>query len=134
MPIETGAIGAQQFVGAYRHEDAVYWRQGAVLLQQREETLPALSVGRGVGILGRVASGRIDKRRLVGEPEIEIAGSADALDRLVGKRKTQARIEQRRRLAGAGRADDHVPRAAVKIVAAALAVGFERGQSLRHAS
>ena len=87
MAIEPGAVGSEQFVHADRHQQAVDRGKRAVPLQQREETFPPLTVGGRVGILGGVAPGRIDHHRLVGEPEVQIAGAADPLQRLVGQRK-----------------------------------------------
>src|SRR5207237_10855321 len=65
-------------------------------------------------LLCRVAPGRVEEHRLVGEPPVAVAGAADTADRLatepIREREAQARIDQRGRLAGPGRADEDVPR------------------------
>ena len=87
-------------------------------------------------ILRRVASGGVDQHGLVGEPPVAGACSANAGHRLgvtrTGKRKIQARIDQRRRLACAGRADDDVPGDLIEEVALA-ARPLERRHGLVHA-
>ena len=105
---------------------------GTVALQLLEQAAPARAVGRSVRILAGVAARGIDDRGLVGEPEIEVAGAADALERLVGERKAQARIEQRGGLARSRRADDDVPRPAVEIVALSARGGLELADRLAH--
>ena len=96
---------------------------GRLLLQEVEEGEPALAVALGVGILRRVAAGRVDQHGLLGEPPVAIARAADALDdglRLAAarERELQAGIDQRRGLAGARRPDDDVPGQVVEVVAA----------------
>ena len=95
----------------------------AVLAQQaRNSAQPALSDVR-VGILRRVAAGGVEKDRFVGEPPVAIARAADAAQRALAdallERELQPGVEQRRRLARTGRADDDVPRQIVEAVTAA---------------
>src|SRR4029079_6670316 len=94
-----------------------------ILLQQRQEFAPADAVRRGVGVLCRVAAGGVEEHRFVAEPPVAVARAADAAQRPLAdallQRKAQAGIEQRRRLAGARRADDHVPRQVVEAAAGA---------------
>ena len=44
-------------------------------------------VGDRVGVLGGVAAGGVYQRRLVGEPEVEVSGAADTLQRRVRERE-----------------------------------------------
>ena len=88
----------------------------------RNSPQPALS-DVGVGVLRRVAAGGVEKHRFVGEPPVAVARAADAAQRAFPdallERKLQSGIDERRRLARPGRADDHVPRQVVEAVAAA---------------
>ena len=95
------------------------------LLQQIEERVPAGAIDRGVRILRGVAAGRVDQHGVLGEPPVAQPRAADAGDRalphLLRQRETQAGVQQCRRLAGARRTDDRVPRLLVQIAAAARA-------------
>ena len=106
------------------------------MAQQVEEGEPAAAVGLGVGILRRVAPGGVDQHGLVGEPPVAIARAADALHgrgRVVaGERKLQAGIDERRRLAGAGRPDDEIPGQIVEGVRARLAGSFQDAERVLH--
>ncbi len=111
---------------ADRHQHAVQRLPPAVLLQHAQEAEPGGGIDRGVAVLRRVASGGIDQHGLVGEPPVAVARAADtadavrgALPGLVGEREVQAAIDQRGGLAGAGRADEHVPGKLVQIAARA---------------
>ena len=92
-------------------------------LQQIEECFPAGAVHRGVRILRGVAAGGVDQHRVVGEPPVAQPRAADARDRvlphLLGQREMQPGVQQRSRLAGAGRADDDVPRLLIQPTALA---------------
>ena len=70
-----------------------------------------------------VAAGRVEEHRFVGEPPVAVARAADAAQRALAdallERELQAGVDERRGLAGAGRADDDVPRQVVEAVAAA---------------
>ena len=111
------------------------WR-GRFLPQHVEEGEPAPPVDLGVRILRGVAPGRVDQHGLVGEPPVAISRAADALDRLgrgvAGERKLEARIDQRRRLAGAGRADDEIPGQVVEGGRAGLAGALEGRKRVLH--
>ncbi len=115
--VERVAVGPHQLVQPDRDQHPVDRLQRAMLAQQGEEALPGAGIGDRVGVLGRIAPRRVDDGGFVGEPEVEIARAADPLQRRVGEGKAQAGIEQGGGLAGAGRSDDHVPGAAVEIVA-----------------
>ncbi len=117
MRVQGGAVGLEQFIHAQRHDDAIDRLQRSMLAQQAQEAAPGLSVGRAVGILAGVPAGGVHQHRLVGEPEVEVPGPADTFKGAVGKGKPQARVQEGRRLTGPGRADDHVPGAAVEIIA-----------------
>ncbi len=56
----------------------------AVLLEQLEKAGPCARVDGGVTVLRRVAAGRVDQHRLVGEPPIAGPGPAHAADLLAG--------------------------------------------------
>ncbi len=113
-------------------DDAVDRLARPVAAQEIEKGEPASAVGLGVGILRRVAPGGVDQQSLVGEPPVAIARAADARHRLRaaadGERKAQARIDERRGLARARRADDEIPRQIVERRPARLAAaqGLER--------
>ena len=111
-----------QILGADREDDAVHRAALAVLAQQREELPPACAVGRRVGVLRRVAARGVEKHRFVGEPPVAVARAADAAQRALAhpllQRELQPRVDERRRLAGPRRADEHVPRQVVQAVAA----------------
>ena len=106
---------------ADRDDDAVDRLLGPVALEELEEAEPAVLVGLGVRVLRRVAAGGIDQHRLVGEPPVAVARAAGAGDRRAAigseQRELEARLEERRGLAGAGRADDDVPGQRVEVVA-----------------
>ena len=126
----------QNIGDADRDDHAVDRLARAVPAQHVEEGEPASAVGLGVRILGRVAPGGVDQHRLVGEPPVAIARAPDALDRLArvvsGERKLQAGIDQRRRLARAGRADDEIPGQIVEGARARLAGALERRERVLH--
>jgi hypothetical protein len=119
-----------------RDQDAVQRLARPCALQEVEKGLPAGMVDRGVGILRRVAPGGVDQHRILGEPPVAEPRAADPGDRSLphfrGQRKAQPGIQERRRLAGAGRADDRIPGLFVEIVAGAarLAQQVERGAEL----
>ena len=119
-----------EVVRADRQDDAVQRPASPVLLEQGQEFRPAGGVGLGVGILGRVATGGVEKDGFVGEPPIAIARAADAAQRPFShallERKLQPRIEQGRRLPGARGADDDVPRQVIQAVTAAAPRLLER--------
>ena len=121
---------------ADRQDDAIDRLPRPMPLEQRQEGEPALAVGLRMGILRRVAPGRVDQHRLVGEPPVAIARAADTCHRLrlarPGKRKVQAGIDQCGGLAGARRADDDVPGDLVEEVALAARLP-ERRDRLVHA-
>ena len=77
-------------------------------LEHVEEGHPLVAV---VG-LGGVAAGGVEEDALVGEPPVAVARAADAAHarrRCAHVREDEAGLLERRRLARAGRADDHVP-------------------------
>ena len=122
-----------------RHHHAVQRLTGAGALQQAQEGEPAGFVHRAVGILCGVAAGGIDQHRGLGEPPVAHARAADAGDsalaHLGGERKRQPGVQQRGGLAGAGRADDRVPRLLIQIAARAgrlLQQRQRRGQLVAH--
>ena len=111
------------------------WRGRLFFSRSRNENQLSLS-DLGVGILRRVAAGGVDQHRLFGEPPVAVARAADARDRrgrrAARQRKFQAGIDQRRGLAGAGRADDDVPRQIVEIAGLAAARGLQRRERILH--
>ncbi len=96
--------------------------RGRFFLSRSRKASQLLRSPFGVGILRRVAAGGVDQHGLFGEPPVAVARAADARDACrraaAGERELQARIDERRRLAGAGRADDDVPGQVVEDVAA----------------
>ena len=74
-------------------------------------------------VLCRIAAGRVDQHGVLGEPPIAQASASHACDgplaHLLRQRKAQAGVQQRRCLAGAGRADDGVPRLFIQVAATA---------------
>jgi hypothetical protein len=106
-----------------REDHAVQRPARPMLVQEREALAPPDAVGRRVGVLCRISSSSIEEDRFVGEPPVAVARAADAAQRAFAdtllERKLQAGIEQRRGLARAWRADDHVPRQVVEAVSAA---------------
>ena len=125
-PTHRGAVlgalfGAarQQVADRHRDQHAVQRLARPAAFEQAEEAFPGLAVGGLVAVVRRVAAGGIDQHRLIGEPPVAVARAADAAHRgfaqPVGERKLEPRIHQRRRLAGAGRADDRVPRQFIQI-------------------
>ena len=119
-----------------RDDDAVQRLPHAGALQQAEKGIPAGAVHRSVGILRRVAAGRVDQHRVFSEPPLAKPGATDARHRVLphlgGQRESQPGIQQSGRLAGAGRPDDHVPRLLVEIPfgAARLAQQCQSGGEL----
>ena len=105
------------------------------LAQQREKAVPRAGIGLRVRFLGRVAAGGVDEHGLVGEPPVAIARAADAANagatHLLGQRKSEPGVEQRRGLAGARRADEDVPGQLVEKGAALPARSFA-GRVLQH--
>ena len=132
VAIDSGEIGLEQLIDAQRDDYPVDRLLGPVGLELAEQAAPALRIGGRIRILAGIAARGVDDRSLVGEPEVEVAGAADAFERLVGERKAQARIEQRGGLARARRADNHIPRAAVEIVALAARGLLELLDRLAH--
>ena len=106
--------------GTDTHDDHAVDRPARpVLAQQCRKPGHAACVGFGVAVLRGVAAGGVEQHGVVGEPPVAVARAADAADRLLaellGERKAQARVDQRRRLARARRADEHVPRQLVQV-------------------
>ena len=105
-----------------RDQQAVQRLARPGLLEQIEEGVPARAIDRGVRVLRGIAAGCVDQHGVLGEPPVAQACAADAgdgaLPHLLLQREAQAGVQQRRRLAGAGRADDRVPGLFVQIVAA----------------
>ncbi len=133
----TSAGGQIDDVGdADRQNDAVDRLARPVLPQHFEEGEPAPPVDLGVRILRGVAPGRVDQHRLVGEPPVAVSRSADALNGfgrgVAGQRKLQAGIDERRRLARAGRPDDEIPGQVVESACARLAGALEGCERILH--
>ena len=88
-------------------------------LQQAEKGVPAGAIDHGVGILRRIAAGRVDQHGVFGEPPLAEPGPADTGDRVLSHLRSQWEaqpgIQQSGRFAGAGRADNYVPRLLVEI-------------------
>ena len=118
-----------------RHDHAVQGLARPGPAQQIEEGIPAGAIDGGIRILGRIAAGRVDQHGILGEPPVAEPRAADAGDRplphLGGQRELQAAVQQRRRLAGAGRPDDDVPGLLVE-VAARAARPLQQRQRGRH--
>ena len=134
--VDLGRREIENVVDADRHQHAVDRLARPVGAQHVEKGEPALSIDLGVRILRRVAPRGVDEHGLVGEPPIAIARAADALHGarrgVVGERKLQPGIDQRRRLAGAGRPDDEIPRQIVEIARARLAALLQRRERVLH--
>ena len=120
-----------------RHDHAVERLPGTRPAQQIEEGVPACTIDRCIRILGGVAAGGIDQHGILGEPPVAEPRAADAghraLSHLGSQRKFQPAVQQRRRLAGARRPDDGVPRLLVEIAplaARALQQRKRRGHPL----
>ena len=100
-------VGVDHVGDAHGHEHAVDGLAAPVLLEQLEERDPLVVVV----LLCREAAGGVEEDRLVGEPPIAVAGTADAAHAApaarVLVREHQARALERGGLARAGRADDH---------------------------
>ena len=105
------------------HDHPVQRLARAGAAQQGQKPVPALLVRRGVGVLGGVAAGGVDQHRLIGEGPVAESGAADTFHlggfQFGGEREAQAGIGQGGGLAGAGRADDHVPGLFVQVAAGA---------------
>ena len=90
---------------------------GRYFLSMAEERQPLVVVF----FLRRPAAGGVEHDGFVGQPPVAVARAAEALDRAPPPprrvRELQARVAQRRALAGAGRADDRVPGQQVQRVA-----------------
>ena len=84
---------------------------------------PRGGVDRGVEVLRGVPPGRVDQDGVLGEPPVAQPRASHAGDgalaHLLRQRKTQTGVQQRRRLAGARRPDDGVPRLLIQIAATA---------------
>src|SRR5258708_35841161 len=65
----------------------------AELLEEAEEALPSRLIGKGVAVLRRVAAGGVEQHRLVGEPPVAIARTADPLDGIRAGFSRQPAIE-----------------------------------------
>ena len=117
-------------------EDTIDRLPRPALLQEIEEREPAFLVAFGIGILRRIASRRIDQNGLFREPPIAVARAADARHRrrrrASRQRKFQPGIHQRRRLACAGRTDDHVPGQIIQIAGLVAASRLQRGEGILH--
>ena len=116
-----GAV-AQQIGDADGHHHAVDRLTGAVFFQQRDEALPLAGVFFALAFLRGVAAGGVEQHGVVGKPPVAVAGAAHAAQRgfaeAIRQREVQAGVDQRGGLAGAGRADDHIPRQLVQVLAA----------------
>ena len=90
--------------------------------RSRKASQPARSTA-AFEVLCGVAPGRVDQHGVLGEPPVAQPRASHAGDgalaHLLRQRKAQAGIQQRRRLAGAGRADDGVPRLFIQVAATA---------------
>ena len=121
--LAVGRALLQQVLDVDRQQHAIQRPPWARFAQQRQKFEPGRAVGCFVGLLQRVAAGGVDQHRLFGEPPVAVARTADALDRrlahLAGQREGQSGVHQRRGLAGAGRADEHIPRQFVEELLAA---------------
>ena len=127
------AFGMAQQVGdADRQQHAVERLPRPVPAQQIEEAEPGLAVAVRVRVLGRVAACGIEQHGLVAEPPVAVARAAHARDlvpsQLPGQRKAQAGVDQRGRLAGSRRTDEHIPGQLVEV--AFLAQRQQPGQPL----
>ena len=101
-------VGLHQVRDADRDDDAVDRLARAVLREEAQERQPLLVV---VG-LDRVAAGRVEEDAFVGEPPVAVARAADAAYAAaagVEEGEDETGVLERRRLAGARRADDDVP-------------------------
>ena len=134
MRVDRGTVAADQRVDADRDQHAVDRLGRAMAFQQVEERPPPRRVDGRVRILRRIAAGGVDQHRLIGEPEVQIAGATHPLHRLFDEGKAQARMEQGGRLARTRRADDDIPGACVEIVAPPAARLAQLGDRLAHAA
>ena len=121
--LALGRVLLQQVLDVDGQQHAVDRPARPRLAQQREEAVPrAPASAVAVGLLRRVAAGGVDQHRLVGEPPVAVARAADAAHaagaHLLGQREGEPGVEQRRRLARAGRADEDVPGQLVQVGAA----------------
>src|SRR5439155_24617765 len=95
------------------HQHAVDGPAGARFLEELHKAFPGGGVDVAVAVLRAVAAGRIEEHRLVGQPPVAVSRAADPPDRLatetIREREAQARVDQRRRLAGARGSDEDVP-------------------------
>ncbi|MNZ86820.1 hypothetical protein D3C78_1056570 [compost metagenome] len=121
VPRQFQRAAAQQVGDRDGEDDAVDGLPRAVLLQQAEKAVPLGAIDLLVAVLGAVAPGGIDQDRLVGEPPVALAGTADAFDGGLaeGARQgeLQIRVEQRGGLARARCADEDVPGQLVQVLA-----------------
>ena len=105
--------GIQQVAHAERQQHPVDRPSRPVARQQPEEAEPRGAVGLAVALVRGVAPGGVDQHRVGGEPPVAVARAADAADHRLAdlgrERELESGIDQRRRLAGAGRPDDDVP-------------------------
>jgi len=116
-------LRGQHDVGqAHGHDHAVDRAARAGLAQQLQEGGPGGAVHRLLGVLGGVAPGGVHQHGVVAEPPVAVAGAADALHGLAAhpglQGELQPRVDQGGGLAGPRRADDHVPRQLVEVLAA----------------
>ena len=91
---------AALFLAGERHVGDADGKQNAVdraaaaeFLQQIEKAAPGGRINALVDVLGGVAPGGVDQHRVVGDPPIAVAGTADALDSdlaFLGERELQA--------------------------------------------
>ena len=104
----------QQVADAQGHDHTVDRALATVLFQQVEEATPRGLVHFGVAVLGGVAPGSVEQHRFIGEPPIAMPRAADTADGTAAHGLAQGKLQpgmgQRRGLAAARRADEHVPR------------------------
>src|SRR5665213_189006 len=136
MRSQLVARHGQNIFDADRDQNAVDRLPRPAFLQEVEKGKPALFVGLGVGVLRGIAAGGVDQHRLLGEPPVAIARSADPRNRrrrrAPRQRKLQSGIDQRRGLAGPGRTDNDVPGQIVEISRLAAARRLQGRQRVLH--
>ncbi len=140
--VALGLAHGDEVVDAHREDDAVDRLARAAFAQEIEEGEPGaavevvVAVVLGAGILRGVAAGGVDQHRVLGEPPVAVAGSADSLDHRLGaarhQRELQAGVDECGRLPRAGRADDDVPGERIERVALAGLRLLQRRQRVLH--
>jgi hypothetical protein len=82
-----------QVLRADGEDDAVQRPPLAVLPQQLQELAPRRRVGRGVGVLRRVAPRRVEEHRFVGEPPVAVPRPAHAPQRALAHALLQRELQ-----------------------------------------